>query len=134
MRTIAVAALLALVAVVPAAAAAASGPPSAVAEYVETLPGSGGATPVGTLGGQRSISGQLYEQILNHGGDQAAALIQIASDAQYGAPQTALRPERERSAAGFGGGGARLVLIGAIVAVITAFVLGWRIGPRARAR
>ncbi len=90
----------------PVAAHAAGQPPPtppvpAVSQYVEAIPTSGGPVASGSKG-RRKLPTAVTHRIEKLGGDDAAALENVASSAAYGAPQRPLAkhsppPARPRS-------------------------------------
>jgi hypothetical protein len=114
---IAVLAIACLFAVVPARASA--DVPSAVQQYVETVPTGAGSQVAGTTAAAVALSPQVEQALLLEGGADATALHQIASTDINGATQTA---------ADVAGGADTLALeIGALMLAASLLAItGWR--------
>jgi hypothetical protein len=95
---------------------------SSVAQYVETIPSSGGAAAVGaSVSAPTHLSDRASRVLVLKGGAETGLLQRITSSTYLGAPQTSLRDRGDTRAPSLSGSGVvRLVIMLALVTATVA--------------
>jgi hypothetical protein len=130
-------AVLVLVTVLSWASAASAAPPSAVAQYVETLPTASGQT---AAGGKTLPLSSAAQAAMSKAGKFAPFLNQLVTNGAYGAPTQLLPPAAAKPSSALSAGitaigssASMLALLGVLVVTTLLMFYYWLDGQRRKA-